>query len=388
MAASNLSVMLLLVFFGFIAAVYLGLVLAFIFGWNKVSEFKLEGLSSENTFSIIIPYRNESENLSLLFKSLSSLNYPSRKFEIILVNDASKDDSRQIAEAFQNDFQELNIQLIENIRKTNSPKKDAIKTAIGVSRFDYIATTDADCIVPNKWLQFFDKCISSSNSRMMGGPVGFIQQTDNRKAYFQNFEEMDFMSLQASTVGAFGIEKAFMCNAANMCYEKETFLREAGFDKDEKIASGDDVFLLQKLRKKGLEVSFIKSEQATVFTNYQKSVKSLINQRIRWAAKTTSYSSNFAKFTGVIVFLMNFSLIIFTGLAFLELIPYEFLMSIFLLKFNADFVLIYKSAKFMNRESLMRHYLWSSIVYPFFTVYVAFLSFFKGYEWKGRRFKK
>lgn len=380
--------MLLLVFFGLIAAAYLGLVLAFIFGWNKVPEFKIKGRSSENTFSIVIPYRNESENLSRLFKSLSSLNYSSRKFEILLVNDESKDDSKQIAKAFQNNFQELNIQLIENVRKKNSPKKDAITTAIGISKFDYIATTDADCIVPSKWLQFFDECISTSNSKMMAGPVGFIQQTGIKKPYFQNFEEMDFMSLQASTLGSFGIEKAFMCNAANMCYEKETFLHEAGFDEDEKIASGDDVFLLQKLRKKGFEVSFIKSEQAAVFTNYQKSLKSLLNQRIRWAVKTTSYPSFFAKFTGVIVFLMNFSLIAFTGLAFLELISYQFLMLIFLLKFNVDFVLIYKSAKFMNRESLMRHYLWSSIVYPFFTVYVAVFSLFNGYEWKGRRFKK
>ena len=354
----------------------------------KSLNLRLKGIPSENTFSIIIPYRNEAENLSRLFKSLSSLNYPSRKFEILLVNDESKDDSKQIAEAFQNDFQELNIQLIENIRKTNSPKKDAIRTAIGISRFDFIATTDADCVVPAKWLQFFDECISTSNSKMMAGPVGFIQQTGIRKPYFQNFEEMDFMSLQASTVGSFGIEKAFMCNAANMCYEKETFLSEAGFDDDEMIASGDDVFLLQKLRKKGGKVCFIKSEQAVVFTNYQKSLKSLINQRVRWAAKTTSYTSIFAKFTGVIVFLMNFSLIVFTGLAFLEMLSYQFLMLIFLLKFNVDFVLIYKSAKFMNRESLMRHYLWCSIVYPFFTVYVAALSLFNGYEWKGRKFKK
>lgn len=381
--------MLLLIFLGIITAVYLGLVVAFIYGWNKVPEFKLQGLSSENTFSIIIPYRNESENLPRLFKSLSSLNYPSRKFEILLVNDESKDNSKLIAETFQNDFQELNIQLIENIRKTNSPKKDAIKTAIEFSRFDNIATTDADCIVPAEWLQFFDECISNSDSKLIAGPVGFIQKNPGKKKpYFQNFEEMDFMSLQASTLGSFGIEKAFMCNAANMCFEKKAFLNEAGFDDDEEVASGDDVFLLQKLRKKGFKVSFLKSDKAAVFTHYQKSFKSLINQRVRWAAKTTSYISIFAKFTGLIVFLMNFSLIAFTGLAFLEFIPYQFLMLIFLLKVNADFVLIYKSAKFMNRENLMRNYLWCSIVYPFFTVFVALLSVFKGYEWKGRRFKK
>lgn len=378
----------MLIFLGLITAAYLGLVIAFIFGWNKVREFRLRGMASENTFSIIIPYRNEAENLSRLFKSLSSLNYSNSKFEILLVNDASKDDSKMLAQSFQDDFLYLNIRLLENIRKSNSPKKDAIKTGIDISRHNYIVTTDADCVVPAKWLQFFDECIQASGSKMIAAPVGFIQKSGIKKPYFQNFEEMDFMSLQASTVGSFGINKAFMCNAANMCYEKDIFIKEAGFDENESIASGDDVFLLQKLRKKGFKVSFIKSEKATVFTNYQRNLKDLINQRIRWAAKTTNYTSILAKFTGVIVFLMNLSLLVFTGLAFLKLIPYQFLMLIFLLKFNADFILIYKSAKFMNRENLMRHYLWSSIIYPFFTVYVAILSFFRGYEWKGRRFRK
>ena len=196
------------------------------------------------------------------------------------------------------------------------------------------------------------------------------------------------MSLQASTIGAFGIEKAFMCNAANLCYDKTTFLKESGFGDSEEIASGDDVFLLQNFRKKGLKVSFLKSQKAAVLTNYQQSLKDLINQRIRWAAKTSAYTSSFAKFTGVAVFLMNLALIIFTGLVFLDLFSFQYLLFDFLLKFNLDFFLIYKSAKFMNREAVMRSYLWSSIAYPFFSVYVAILSLIKGYEWKGRKFKK
>lgn len=380
--------MLLLIFLGLIAASYLGLIIAFIVGFNRVPEFQSKALAGKNTFSIVIPYRNEAENLPRLFRSLTSLNYPRDKFEIILVNDASKDASRSIAEKFKLDFTELNIHLLENSRKTISPKKDAIQAAIDISKFDYIVTTDADCIVPAKWLQLFNESIQEKASKMIAAPVGFVQEVGDKKPYFQNFEEMDFMSLQASTIGSFGIGKAFMCNAANMCYEKDTFLKESGFDDYGKIASGDDVFLLQKLRKKGYKVDFIKSASAVVLTGYQKSLRSLLNQRVRWAAKTSSYSSVFAKFTGLIVFLMNFSLIVFTGLALLNLVPYQVLMLIFLLKFNADFVLIYKSAKFMNRDRLMRHYLWSSIVYPIFTVYVAILSLFRGYEWKGRRFKK
>ena len=380
--------MLLPVLLGLITALYLGLITAFIFGWKKVPEFKLQGLSAENTFSIIIPYRNEAENLDRLFKSLTHLNYPRNKYEIILVNDQSTDDSLQLAKNFKAEFTHLNIHLIENKRKTNSPKKDAILTAIEKAKFEYIVSTDADCVVPVKWLQCFDENIQSTGSKMIAGPVGFIQPAAIRKPYFQNFEEMDFMSLQATTVGSFGIEKAFMCNAANICYRKENFQEQKVFEQNKEIASGDDVFLLQKMRKNNIEISFIKSPVAVVHTSYQKSIKNLINQRIRWAAKTSSYVSIFGKFTGLIVFVMNLSLLVFTGLTFLNLFPAQFLLLVFLMKFNADFILIYKSVKFLKREQLMRHYLWCSIAYPFFSVYVAFLSLFSGYEWKGRRFRK
>ena len=380
--------MLLLIFLGIITAAYLGLILAFIIGWKRVPEFQLKGLASKNTFSIIIPFRNESENLPGLFKSLTHLNYPTSKFEIILVNDESKDDSKILAEQFKSDFPELNIHLLENERKSGSPKKDAIQAAIGISSLDFIVTTDADCILPPKWLQFFDEMIQQENAEMIAGPVGFIQKAGIKKPYFQNFEEMDFMSLQASTIGSFGIDKAFMCNAANLCYRKTSFQNLSGFSENQEIASGDDVFLLQEFRKKGRKVAFLKSELAAVLTNYQKSLNQLVQQRIRWASKTSSYTSLFAKFTGMVVFLMNFFLILFMVLALLELVPFQFLMLVFLLKFNADFFLILKSARFMNRENLMRHFLWCSIAYPFFSVYVAVISLFKGYEWKGRRFRK
>ncbi len=381
--------MLLLIFFGLITAAYLGLVISFLYGWKRLPDFELKGLPAENTFSIIIPYRNEAHNLPRLFKSLTSLNYPGRKFEVILVNDESTDHSSQLAEIFQHDFRDLNIQLLDNKRRSASPKKDAILTAIEGSRFDYIATTDADCIIPPDWLHYFDEAIQLEKPELIAAPVSYASSgTVLKKPYFQNFEEMDFMSLQASTIGAFGIEKGFMCNAANLCYRKETFLQEAGFTENSEIASGDDVFLLQKFRKQGKKLFFIKSGKAGVLTNYQEILRSLISQRIRWAAKTSSYTSILAKFTGVIVFLMNFSLIFFMVLTFLDLFSYRYLMLVFLLKFNVDCILIFKAAKFMNRESLMRHYFWCSIAYPFFTVYVAVASLSGGYKWKGRRFKK
>ncbi|MCM8568670.1 glycosyltransferase [Gramella jeungdoensis] len=380
--------MLLVIFIVLVTACYLGLITALIYGWKRLPDFRLYKIDVETGFTIVIPYRNEAENLPNLFKSLSGLHYPLDKFEIILVNDESQDQSKTLCEEFKRNFPEMNIRLLENVRRSASPKKDAVETAIAESAFDYIATTDADCIVPANWLRGFDQEICDNNSRFIAGPVGFIQEAGKRKALFKSFEEMDFLSLQSTTIGSFGLEKPFMCNAANMCYEKKAFMAHSGFSENENIASGDDVFLLQTLRKNGLKVSFLNSSGQMVYTKFQRDLPGLINQRIRWAAKTTGYKSWFGKFTGIIVFLMNLLLIIYAGLALVGLVPYHYVMLAFLLKFNVDFILIYKAAKFFKRESLMRSYFWCSILYPFFSVYVAGVSLFNGYEWKGRKFRK
>lgn len=380
--------MLLLILLVLVTACYLGLIAALIYGWKKLPEFNLTRTNAETGFSIIIPYRNEAENLSALFKSLSGLHYPLEKFEVILINDESVDNSKILGEEFQKSFPEMKIRLSDNIRRSASPKKDAVQTAIAESSFDYIVTTDADCVVPVNWLRGFDQEICEYNSKLIAGPVGLLQEAGKKKPLFHKYEEMDFMSLQSATIGSFGIGKPFMCNAANMCYDKKTFLDHSGFSENENIASGDDVFLLQTLRKKGLKVSFLNSANHTVYTKFQKTISSLINQRIRWAAKASAYKSYFGKFSGMVVFLMNLLLIIYAGLALFELVSYQYVMLAFLLKFNADFILIYKAAKLFDRQNLMRSYFWCSVVYPFFSVYVAGLSLFSGYEWKGRRFKK
>src|SRR5690606_17836937 len=136
--------------------------------------------------------------------------------------------------------------------------------------------------------------------------------------------------------------------------------------------------------EKNYKPEFLKSKEAIVQTKPQPDLNSLFSQRIRWAAKAPAYKSNFARFTGLIVLLINFSLVVGTGLVFLDLIPYQPLLLAFLFKFNIDFLLLYRSAVFFERTEILRNYFWSSIVYPVFTSAVAILSLFVKFEWKGR----
>jgi len=72
-----------------IIAIYCLAIIALIYGFTKVNSFDYLGLKPKTKFSIVVPFRNEAENLPLLLKSFSKLNYPNDLFEVILVDDAS-----------------------------------------------------------------------------------------------------------------------------------------------------------------------------------------------------------------------------------------------------------------------------------------------------------
>ncbi|MBZ9632080.1 glycosyltransferase [Salegentibacter sp. LM13S] len=379
-----------MIFFIIICFFYAVLMLMLLYGWKKTQEFPSENSPAEIGFSIVIPFRNEAENLPDLLSSLTEINYSKTKFEILLVNDESQDNSVEIIEEFQQNHSEFSVKLLENKRVSNSPKKDAISTAINSAKFEYILTTDADCQVPENWLKTYNDFILKTGNKLIAGPVTLIpfSSKNKQKSKFRNFEALDVLSLQASTAGTFGIGKAFMCNGANLCYEKNAFFKVSGFSGNDKIASGDDVFLLQKFQKENYKISFLKSREAIVSTQPQNNLGNLVSQRIRWASKTPAYKTLFAKFTGITVLLMNLSLVIAAILVFFQVLSYQSILIIFLIKFNLDFILIYSSAKFFKRETVLRSYFWSSIFYPFFSTYVAVKSLFSGFYWKGRQFKR
>ncbi len=368
-----------------ISLIYSALILFFVKGFDKIKIYKTKNTDSKTNFSIIIPFRNEAQNLPNLLNSLAQLKYSNSKFEVLLINDNSNDDFKKIISDFKSKHTEIDLAVVENIRKTNSPKKDAIEIGIKTSKFEWIITTDADCTLPQSWLSTLDDFIQNESPKMIVSPVTF--QTENK--FLDNFQALDFLSLQGSTIGSFGINKPFLCNGANLCYSKTTFLKVNGFEGNTNIASGDDIFLLEKVTNQFPEkVKYLKSTKVIVTTKPETNLKQLIQQRIRWASKTTAYNNSFGKIVGVIVFTTNTYLILLLTLATLSKTTWQHFGLFFLIKFNVDFLLLYKTSLFFNQQKALKTYLVSSVLHPFFIVITALFSFKKGYKWKGRVFKK
>ena len=352
-------------------------------GFDKVEDFKLQDLPNTTPFSVIIPFRNEEKNLPQLLGSILKLNYKTPLFEVIFVNDDSEDESTKIINKHLQSSK-IHFKIIDSLRTSNSPKKDAISTAIRIAQNNWIITTDADCVLPKYWLDTFDEFIQIKDTIAIAGPVKFTGPT----SFFTRFQILDTLSLQSATIGGFGIHKPFMCNGANFAYKKSVFKLVKGFDGNDSVASGDDVFLLQKFIKTyPNDVYYLKSSKSIVSTQVVSSIKDFINQRVRWTSKSSRYKSLFPKIIGLIVLITNFLLVSLLALLSLNLITAKTVGLIWLIKISIDLLPIFKTARFFKQEHILLSYIFVSLLYPFVTVYIALLIPLGTYNWKGRTFK-
>ena len=384
-------------FLVFIFTFYAILIVTLTIGFNKVDEFNEISKNNSTSFSVVIPFRNEAQNLPRLLASISKINYSNKLVEFILVDDASSDNSVQTINNFlstipteiskhknklnKHCLDGTNIHIIKNNRASNSPKKDAITTAISIAKNNWILTTDADCILPENWLKSLDNFIQDKKPNMVVAPVNYKVENN----FLAQFQLLDFMSMQGCTIGGFGIDFPFLCNGANFTYLREEFLNLNGFEGNNTIASGDDIFLFEKFMKKDKKnVHYIKSKEAIVTTFPVKSWSDLINQRTRWAAKTGNFSSLKVKLIGLLVLMTNLLVIYFLCIESLELLWLPFA-----IKMIVDLFLFLPTIKFFDHKFYFyKWYTFASLLYPFFTILIIFNSLFFKYNWKGRRFKK
>ena len=366
-----------------ITLLYVVLIGSFVLGFDKVEEFQLKDIPPKTKFTVIVPFRNEAEHLPALLKSISELNYPKNRFEFIFVNDDSSDGSVKLIEQFLAKFRN-GSKIIDNNRLTNTPKKDAINTAVNIAKHDWIVTTDADCVLSKYWLDAYDCFIQGHDANCVVGPVTYIKVD----SFFARFQALDFLSLQGATIGGFGIKRPFLCNGANLAYKLSFFNSVNGFEGNANIASGDDVFLLEKaLKQSPKQLYYLKSLHAVVHTLPEHDLKGLMSQRKRWATKTSKYNNLFGKFTGISVLFMNALIVCLVMFTTVGIIHPKVLTYTFLIKFCIDFLLLFKTVRFFGQEQFLLSYFFASILYPFFSVFIAFSAVLKGYEWKGRTFR-
>jgi cellulose synthase/poly-beta-1,6-N-acetylglucosamine synthase-like glycosyltransferase len=371
--------MILLYIIAGLLITYSILILYYRAGWYEIPVFESGQEIAGIKISVIIPARNEGENIGKLLASIQAQSYPSHLFEVIVVDDSSTDKTVEITKGFP--FVKT-IQLqIDNI---NSYKKKAIETGIAVATGELIVTTDADCIVPVHWLKTIAAFKKEANAFFIAAPVVI----DFKNSFLQIFQALDFLVLQGITAASVQKRIHNMCNGANLAYERKTFYDVSGFGGIDKIASGDDMLLMQKIshRFPG-KLFFLLSKNAIVTTQAAKTWKEFFNQRIRWASKATHYNDIKIFSALVLVYFFNLGLLLLVIAGFWFHYLWLGFACIVFAKTIIEFVFIYPVAKFFEKTSLLKWFLLFQPVHIFYTVIAGWLGRFGSFEWKGRRVK-
>jgi cellulose synthase/poly-beta-1,6-N-acetylglucosamine synthase-like glycosyltransferase len=367
---------------------YAVILMAYRFWFGKMRLFQLnqvEALSpaqSSTQFTVIIPARNEAANIKACVDSIIAQDYPKDAFEIIVIDDFSEDDTAFIVQALSLQFPQVRLlQLKDHCKEgeTLAYKKKAIEIAVAEAKGDWILTTDADCIVPKKWLLLYNAYIQQYQPCFVAAPVMFIKTS----GVLNQFQVLDFLALQGITAAAVGAGKHSMSNGANLGFEKTAFIAVGGYQGVDHIASGDDMFLMHKMKQTlHKPVGYLFHPDVIVLTAAMDTWKGFIMQRIRWASKARYYDDRSITLVLTLVYLFNLS---FVCLALMG----SWSSLIIALGFKTFFELFFLDpvAKFFKMQPELKYFIFYQPIHIVYNIAAGLFGQLKTYSWKGRKVK-
>jgi len=340
----------------------------------KLSEEK----KINHPVSIVICAKNEFENLKNNLPKVLEQDYP--KFEVILVNDFSEDDSYFLLKSFQEKYSHFNvINLRENVNFF-SGKKLALALGIKSAKYDTILLTDADCSPASKsWIKEMMLCFDKKTEIVLG-------YSGYRKVsgLLNNLIRFDTVSIAVQYMGFSLAGKPYMGVGRNLAYTKELFFRSGGFTSHYKINSGDDdLFVNNAANRENTQIA-IQPESFTI-SEPKKSFRAWFKQKKRHLSTGRYYKAGDKFRLGLLAFsntMFYISLIISLALAQSFLTLY-IATGLVLLKFFSLILIYYYAGKRFNEPKL---FLYS----PIFDMIFAFLNpvfaisnlFYRKNKWK------
>ena len=359
--------------------IYIGLILYLRRGWEKLMLFNSATNQFKTTVSVLIAARNEEEKIKNTIQDILAQDYPAHLFQLIVVDDHSTDHTSEIVLSFADPRVKLII--LNEKKPLNSYKKKAITEAIKLSDSELIISTDADCRMGSSWIKTIVSFYESGDYKMVSSPVAYFEE----KNIFEEMQSLEFLFLIGLGASGIGNGTPTTCNGANLAYRRDIFHDLNGFQGIDDLASGDDELFMHKVASaypKG--IGFCKSRDAIVYTHAKANLDEFIQQRKRWASKSTKYKNKGIVVLGVMIWLFNFSIIVTALAGFIDPIYWMMPVVSICLKMLAELVFLIPVCRFAGRLKLLWYQPLLTIIHIFYLVYIGIAGNSGKYRWKGR----
>ncbi len=320
----------------------------------KTTEFK------ELNYSIVIACRNEEKHLPKLFNSLRNLDYPNEKFEIIIVDDASSDNSSNLIKAFCKKQSNASSFHLKEKSKEYLGKKAALKLATKNAKFEILLFTDADCFPQRDWISSYNKYFTNKTGFVAGS------YKESNVGGFRRFRNQMSSAIFASTIG---LGFPFSAAGGNMAVRKESFDEVDGYEKIKQNIAGDDKQLLNLIKRTSWKIKY--NPEVLVSTEVD-----ILNSHHRNKRKYGKFGISSPLF-------QLFSILIF---CFYLYLPYK----IFFMKEWQCFLSCYLGAILFWFANIFKHKynftpidLFFIVIYPYYLIFYSILGLSGNWKWKN-----
>jgi len=359
-----------------ILALYSFLILSFFAGWLRTRRWHPDQKAAVTRVSILIPCRNEAENIAELSVLLEDQDYPGDLLEVIWIDDHSTDGTPDILSDRIQGRKHMHVARLDG---SITGKKAALKLGMESASGELILLTDADSRPGPRWVKIMAKYFEDTRNDLIIGPVVL----DPARTWFDQIQKLEYLSLVASSIGAAGIGRPIMAQGPNIAVRATDYANMVD-DLDNRFASGDDVFLLQAMKKlTGKKIGYVMNPDAIVRSKPAKSLTDFMHQRQRWASKAKGYLDRFMILTTLVVFIANLEILATAVFALVGLVPAYLVLILLGIKTLADLPILFVTLRFFSCTKLVIWLLPVQVLYPFYIGVAGILSQISRIRWKN-----
>ncbi len=339
----------------------------------------------KHTITIIIPARNEENNIGKCLRSLFLQNYPREKFSIIVIDDRSTDNTTNVVKeiSLQSGFS-VTLLSSDDASIIRSPKIRALTSGIQHSSSEIIVTTDADCIAPPGWISTINSYFEPNVGIVTGLTV--YAKDKQLSSLFWGIQFLDFISYTAIAAGAIGMKRVLVSNGSNMAFRINAFDESGGFETLTHINTGDDSLLAQKIvESRKWKPRFAFEESATISTHAVSTWEEVLHQRMRWVGQTAYYPA-YMMFFMICTFIMFVGLAVTIPLTVIEwnIIPWLVVVG----KFSIDYLIMNRFTMMTRTNNTMKYFLPTALIHIPFVLIATIGGYFFSFKWKEQTLKK
>ena len=372
-----------MIFIYIIIFIYLCFMIWLLDGYKNISKNYIKS-KNEPFVSIVVAVKNEENNIANLINCLKSQNYSTDKYEIIICNDQSTDNTLKIINNLKHDLTNLSVIDIKSIPADWSSKKWALYNGIKRSKGEIILQTDADCTMSNNW-------IAAITSQFSDETVGFVTSLTplvNRENtnFYNKILFLDSIGIDAFNACSIGKGLTLTATARSIAYKKKYFFQVRGYDEINDIISGDDDLLLHKIISYvGCKIKYILHKDAIVYSKPPETLNAFINQRMRFASKgfiyyKKSFISNELKIILPFLYIVNLSIAV--SLIYFCYNPSILYLLPFIIKVVPDLFFIYTFRNYVDFDNDWFIVIFSTVIHPFYIIFFGLLGPLCNFKWK------